>query len=78
MTEEEYQMGIRDLSPCHLIAIITEYRKALKGCSAMFKDFAEENFGANPLHKIPCAMMHTNIEIMTKDYREVLDYAERN
>lgn len=78
MTEEDYQMGIRELSPCQLITIISQYRRALQGASQLLKDFAEENFGANPLHKIPCAMMHTNLEIMTKDYREVLDYAERH
>ena len=36
MTEDQYQLGIRKLSPHEMVSLITRYRNQLKGCLTLF------------------------------------------
>ena len=69
MTEEQYQLGIRDLSKHELITLVTVYRNELKSCNEIFKDFAVNNFAQNVWHKVICAIKLARVQSMIEDYK---------
>ena len=72
MNEEQFQIGIRDLSKHDLIKLINIYRDELVTSWKIFKDFAENNFAQSVWHKVVTARKLSRIEVMTEDYNIAL------
>ena len=68
MDENQYQLGIRKLSPHEMVTLITVYRNKLKECSTLCKAFAQENFAQDVMHKIVCGYKKAELDILIEDY----------
>ena len=72
MNEEDYQMGIRQLSTHDLVTLVTAYRKKLIGCRKLCEDFARNNLAQDVMHKVQCAYMEADLDLIIRDYEEAL------
>ena len=79
MTEEEYQFSLRELPPVKLVQIVNHYRDELKSCVEIFKDYAENNFAQEPLHKYVSAKKAERVRILIEDLKQVIpEWYKRN
>ena len=67
MIEERFQYRIREMSKFDLVVLLTKYRKELITCSKILKDFAQNNFANEPMHKVICGLKLSDIELLTKE-----------
>ena len=59
---QELKNDLKNFKKDELIYLILQYKQKLQGASSLLKAFAQENFAQDVMHKIPCAMLHNNIE----------------
>lgn len=52
----------KDFTKDELLIFIAQLQDKLKACNSILRKFAEENFYQDVMHKIPCAMLHADLE----------------
>lgn len=72
MDESQYQLGIRQLSIHDLVTLVSVYRNKLKGCQKLCIEFARNNYAQDVMHKVICAHMEADIDLLVKDYEWAL------
>ena len=79
MNENDYQLGIRDLSKHDLITLVTEYRKGLKDLLGMLTYLAEnDSLQMNDIVQEMFRVTKENLLAKVEDYQKVLeDYRGR-
>lgn len=79
MKEDEYQLGIRDLSKHELVTLITAYRRGLKELLGMLTYLAEHDaLQMNDLVKEMFRVTKENLLEKVEDFQKVLeDYRGR-
>ena len=76
MTEDQYQLGIRKLSPHEMVSLITRYRNQLKGCLTLFDQILKGKCLHNNMimeEIIRCTAI--NIEVELQDFNKALEEA---
>lgn len=79
MTEDEYQLGIRDLSKHDLVTLVNGYRKGLKDLLGMLTYLAEhDSLQMNELVQEMFRVTKKNLIEKVEDFQKVLeDYRGR-
>lgn len=72
MNEEQFQMGIRDLSKHDLVRLVLAYRDECMTSGNIFKDYAENNLAQQPLHKVVSARKYARISTLCEDFNVIL------
>ena len=52
----------KDFTKDELLIFIAQLQDKLKACNSLCKKFSQENFAQDVMHKIPCAMLHADLE----------------
>jgi Holliday junction resolvasome RuvABC ATP-dependent DNA helicase subunit len=74
MTEDEYQLGIRDLSKHDLVTLINGYRKGLKDLLGMLTYLAEhDSLQMNELVQEMFKVTKENLLAKVEDFQKVLE-----
>lgn len=74
MTEDEYQLGIRDLSKHDLVALVNGYRKGLKDLLGMLTYLAEhDSLQMNELVQEMFRVTRENLLAKVEDFQKVLE-----
>ena len=75
MDENQYQLGIRKLSPYQAVELICAYRNELKECKELIEELLVLA-SLNPIQRIICAQNIKRIVEITTDYRGLLKETE--
>lgn len=74
MTEDEYQLGIRDLSKHDLVTLVNAYRKGLKDLLGMLTYLAEhDSLQMNELVQEMFRVTKENLLEKVEDFQKVLE-----
>lgn len=75
MDENQYQLGIRKLSPYQSVELICAYRNELKECRELIRELMQEAH-LSPIQEIICSQNIMRITDITTDYRGLIKETE--
>lgn len=75
MDENQYQLGIRKLSPYQSVELICAYRNELKECRELLRELIQEA-PLTSIQKIVCSQNIMRITDITTDYRGLIKETE--